>query len=82
MAKENYWKERVDLLLYEKKNWMATKKTMRENMTSLEEKVAQLEQRAKHLQGVINRVGFDKHEFDFGETTPVKKTMTNKNLSE
>ena len=43
MAKENYWKERVDLLLYEKKNWMATKKTMRENMTSLEEKVAQLE---------------------------------------
>lgn len=62
----NYWKERVDLLLYEKKNWMNEKKKLRGEMHSVKFKMDMLEQRNKHLQNVINRFGqFDKQEFEF-----------------
>lgn len=66
MEENNYWKERVDLLLYEKKNWMNEKKKMRNEIHEIKYKMDMMDQRNKHLQNVINRFGqFDKQEFEF-----------------
>ena len=53
----NYWKDRVDLLLYEKKNWIKDKRNMRNEVVSMKHKVDMMEQRLKHMQNVINRFG-------------------------
>ena len=73
-SQDNYWKDRVDLLLYEKKNWMKEKKANRSKITELTVKLDAMELRTKHLQNVINRFGqYDKQEFEFNTPASASK---------
>lgn len=66
IEQNNYWKERVDLLLYEKKKWMQEKKKIRGEMNDMKTRMDIMEQRNKHLQNVIHRFGnYDTQEFEF-----------------
>ena len=63
---ENYWKERVELHIDEKKQWMKQKKDLHAQISRLSDKIDMLEKRNKHLTGVINRFGaFDNYEAEF-----------------
>jgi hypothetical protein len=63
---ENYWKERVELHIDEKKQWMKQKKDLHVQISRISDKIDMLEKRNKHLTGVINRFGaFDNYEAEF-----------------
>jgi predicted RNase H-like nuclease len=83
LEKDNYWKDRVDLLLYEKKNWMKEKKKFHTEISTLKYRVDMMEQRNKHLHDVINRFGnYDKEEFEFDEGTPRRMASNSRKESE
>lgn len=59
--KENYWKERTDLLIYEKKKWIVERKEFRDRINKLESANNMLQQKNKVLQNTVLRMGeFDK----------------------
>ena len=63
---ENYWKERVELHIDEKKQWMKQKKELHSQVIKLQDQNDQLEKRNKYLTGVINRFGaFTNYEAEF-----------------
>lgn len=63
---ENYWKERVELHIDEKKQWMKQKKELHIQVSRLQDQNDMLEKRNKHLTGVINRFGaFDNYDAEF-----------------
>jgi len=47
--KDTYWKDRIDLLLYEKKKWMEERKSLCKQNTELQDQVKQLEIHIKSL---------------------------------
>ena len=65
-GKDSYWKERVDLLVYEKKKWLKERKEFHSKITELTDLNEMYEIKIKYLKETINRAGdFDQMEFDF-----------------
>lgn len=63
---DTYWKDRAELLIYEKKKWIQERKEMRAKMSQLQDKVEMMEIKNKHLHSMINRFGnFDQIQFEF-----------------
>ena len=66
IEKDSYWKERVDLLVYEKKKWLKERKEFHSKITELTDLNEMYEIKIKYLKDTINRAGdFDQMEFDF-----------------
>jgi len=64
--KDSYWKERVDLLVYEKKKWLKERKEFHAKITELTDLNEMYEIKIKYLKEIINRAGdFEDMEFDF-----------------
>lgn len=64
--KDSYWKERVDLLVYEKKKWLKERKEFHSKITELTDLNEMYEIKIKYLKETINRAGdFDQMEFEF-----------------
>ena len=63
---DNYWKERVELHIDEKKLWLKEKKELHSEISNLTNKLDMLEKRNKHLTEVINRFGnFGNYDVEF-----------------
>ena len=54
---DNYWKDRVDLLIYEKKNWIKDRMHFRKEVRDLQSEVDRLLSKNKQLMALIEKVG-------------------------
>ena len=61
--KNNYWKEKVQLLIDDKKRWMQETKDLRQKISVLLQKNEILEKKLKNFSNVLNR--FDSMKFEF-----------------
>lgn len=54
---DNYWKDRVDLLIYEKKNWIKARMDFRKEIRDLQTEIDRLNSKNKQLMAIIDKVG-------------------------
>mgnify|MGYP006094301443 CR=1 FL=1 len=60
---DKYWKERVELLLDDKKKWMKEKKEMHQQISKLTDTIQRLELRHKKMHQVVSNLGFDEDDY-------------------
>lgn len=54
---DKYWKEKVQLLIDDKKRWMKEMKDTRQKLNQFSDRIKALEAKNKHLNNVIGRFG-------------------------
>ena len=82
LEKDSYWKERVDLLVYEKKKWLKERKEFHAKITELTDLNEMYEIKIKYLKDTINRAGdFDEMEFEIPpeESPEMRKSIVDPN---
>ena len=68
---DNYYKDKVDLLTQEKKDWLQLQKELKKENRDLKEQIDEFKKKIKDLEAVIKRLGaFEDDGVDFDENSP------------
>lgn len=68
---DNYYKDKVDLLTQEKKDWLQLQKEIKKENRDLKSQIDEFKRKIKDLEAVIKRLGaFEDDGVDFDENSP------------